>query len=271
MASRLCSNDSPVGKPFFAQIGYSDPHRPYPAPAADPPTRPENVAVPAFLPDTAAVRQDLASYWDEIRRLDADVGRVLGALEERGLADNTLVMFTGDHGFPFPRGKGTLYEGGIRVPLIVRWPGLVRAGASSEALVSGVDLAATWLHAAGLPIEPKMQDRSLLPVLTGERDSVREAVFAERNWHNHSDPQRAVVTERYKLIYNGPSRATLPPDLRHRRLTELAFVSGGRRSWTAGSERPPAPSAIPSLPRVLRPTVRPERVSTILPKILTTP
>ena len=193
----------PAGEPFFAQIGYSDPHRPYPAPAADPPTRPENVAVPAILPDTADVRQDLASYWDEIRRMDAHVGLLLDALEERGLADNTLVIFTGDHGFPFPRGKGTLYEGGIRVPLIVRWPGLVRAGASSEALVSGVDLAATWLRAAGLPIEPKMQGRSLLPVLTGERDSVREAVFAERNWHNHSDPQRAAVTERYKLIYNG--------------------------------------------------------------------
>lgn len=193
----------PSDRPFFAQIGYSDPHRPYPELAVEPSTRPEDVAVPAFLPDTAAVRADLAAYWDEIRRLDAHVGRVLAGLERAGLADDTLVVFTGDHGFPFPRGKGTLYEGGAKVPLIVRWPGRARAGRATDALAGGVDLPATFLDVAGVAAPAKMQGRSLVPVLTGERASVRDAVFAERNWHNHSDPQRCVISGRYKLIYNG--------------------------------------------------------------------
>ncbi|MCY4584662.1 MAG: sulfatase [Bryobacterales bacterium] len=234
----------PDGKLFFAQIGYSDPHRPYPSPAANPPTPPENVPVPAFLPDTSDVRQDFASYWDEIRRMDVNVGRVLDTLEKRGLADTTLVIFTGDHGFPFPRGKGTLYESGIRVPLIVRWPAFVRAGKSSEALVSGVDLAATCLHAAGLPIEPKMQGQSLLPILTGERESVREAVFTERNWHNHSDPQRAVVTQRFKLIYNGR------PEQPYRPTSDIAASP----SWLSFLEEDIRGRLEPNIRRLLAPS-----------------
>lgn len=201
----------PAGRPFFAQIGYSDPHRPYTPQTVENPTRTEDVAVPEFLPDTADVRADLAQYWDEIRRMDAAIGRVLATLEQKGVADDTLVIFTGDHGFPFPRGKGTLYEGGSRVPLIVRWPGKVRAKSVTAALTGGVDLAPTWLEAAGVSVPPKMQGKSLVPVLTGRTPSVREAVFAERNWHNHSDPQRSVTTARYKLIYNGrPERSYHP-------------------------------------------------------------
>lgn len=189
----------PKDRPFFAQIGFSEPHRPYAPDAASP----DEVKVPAFLPDTPPVREDLAGYYEEIARLDRRIGGVLDRLDEEGLSQETLVVFTSDHGFPFPRGKGTLYEAGIHVPLIVRWPGRARPGSLSDALNTGTDLAATWLDAAGVSPREKMQGRSLLPVVKGEKSSIHEAVFSERNWHNHSDPMRCVRSSRFKLIYNG--------------------------------------------------------------------
>src|SRR5699024_8540651 len=105
---------------------------------------------PDFLPDTPKVRRDLANYYDEIARFDKESGQLLSMLEERGLAGNTIVVMTSDHGMPFPRAKGTLYESGLRVPLLIRWPDVVTEGKTSDALVSLMDLTATWLEAAGI-------------------------------------------------------------------------------------------------------------------------
>ncbi len=198
----------PASRPFFLHIGFHDPHRPYSAGAFSPPHDPAKVRLPEFLPDTPAVRKDLAFYNDEIARMDSESGELLALLEKHGVAENTLVIFTGDNGMPFPRGKGTLYEAGIRVPLIARWPGRIRAGTASQELVASVDLPVTWLELAGIPKGKKMQGRSLLPVLGGAGASLREAIFAERNWHNNFDPQRAVRTKRHKLIFN--ARPELP-------------------------------------------------------------
>ena len=135
-------------------------------------------------------------------RLDADCGRLLETLERRGLARNTLVIFTGDNGMPFPRAKGTCYEAGIHVPMLARWPGRVRAGSVTKELVAHVDLPATWLEAAGIPKPRKMQGRSLLGLLTGGAHQSRTEVFSERNWHDNFDPIRSVRTDRHKLIFN---------------------------------------------------------------------
>lgn len=99
------------------------------------------------------IREDLAAYYDEIHRFDCDFGRVLARFEEAGLADNTLVVFMGggNGGAQF-MGKGTLYEYGVNVPLIIRWPGKIAPGSRTERLISGEDLAPTFLAAAG--IEP---------------------------------------------------------------------------------------------------------------------
>ena len=132
------------------------------------------VTVPEWLPDTPEVRRDLALYYDEIARMDRESGQVLDQLAKRGLADNTLVIFTGDNGMPFPpRAKGTLYEHGIRVPFIARWPGRIKPGSVTGQLASHIDLAPTWLEAAGAPKSLRMQGVSLLPVFQGGANPVR--------------------------------------------------------------------------------------------------
>src|SRR5207253_5775927 len=90
--------------------------------------------LPAHYPDTKLVREDFARYYDEIARFDGDFGQVLAELKKRGLAENTLVAFMGDNGASQLRGKGTLYEYGVHVPLIVRWPGKVKPGSATSEL-----------------------------------------------------------------------------------------------------------------------------------------
>jgi arylsulfatase A-like enzyme len=159
------------------------------------------VRVPPFLPDTPEVRQDLAHYYDAISRMDADCGVLLGLLEQRGLARNTLVVMTADNGMPFPRAKGGCYDPGIRVPLLARWPGRIAPGVRDD-LIGHVDVAPTWLDAAGIPKPSKMQGRSFLPLLEGRTYQARDAVFSERNWHDNFDPIRSARTAGYKLIFN---------------------------------------------------------------------
>ncbi len=195
-------DERPKDKPFFLWFGSTDPHRDYAPGATDPPHDPNQVVVPEFLPDTPEVRKDLALYYDEIARFDRESGEILALLDERGLADNTLVMMAGDNGMPFPRAKATLYEPGIRVHLLARWPGKTGKGQSTSALVSLMDLAATWLDVASATIPKEMEAQSLAPLLRGETDAVHEYVYSERNWHDNWDPARCVVGERYKLIQN---------------------------------------------------------------------
>ena len=192
----------PKDRPFFLHVGFIDPHRPYADGAVNPPHDPAKVHVPAFLPDTPAIRRDLAHYYDEISRMDSECGAVLELLRTHGLESNTFVLFTGDNGMPFPRAKGTCYDPGLHVPLIARWPGRIAPASVRQELLSHVDLAPTWLDAAGLPTPAKMQGRSFLNLLTGGRYTPREAVFAERNWHDNFDPIRSVRTARHKLIFN---------------------------------------------------------------------
>ncbi|HEX5413368.1 MAG TPA: sulfatase [Terriglobia bacterium] len=193
----------PKDRPFYLHIGYHDPHRPY-LPGERYPEKNPRVAigVPSFLPDTPAVRKDLAHYYEAIERLDMKVGQILNLLEKYGLAENTLVIFTSDQGMSFPGAKGTLYEPGLHVPLIARWPGKIKPGGVSSDLVSLVDLAPTWMQAAGLSVPAAMDGRSFLPLLLGRNFEPRQAVYAERNFHTHLDLIRSVRTARYKLIQN---------------------------------------------------------------------
>lgn len=200
-----------AGKPFFLQLCSPDPHRPWDEDITLPRHDPATLKLPGHYPDTPAVRADLARYYDEIARFDSDFGRVLKVLEDRGLSQNTVVVFMGDNGASQLRGKGTLYEFGIHVPLLVRWPGVVAEGSSSAALISGEDLAPTFLEAAGLPVPEEMTGRSFLKLLRGESDfQPRECIFAERGAHGSGLPgnsaafdlARCVRTRTHKLIYN---------------------------------------------------------------------
>lgn len=193
---------APRNRPFFLHVGFTDPHRPYQPGAVTPPHDPAKVKVPPYLPDLPVVRQDLAHYYDEISRMDAECGRIFDLLERRGLAANTLVLFTGDNGLPFPRAKGSCYDPGLRVPLLARWPGKIKSGAVRDELIAHVDLPVTWLDAAGIAKPAKMQGRGFLNALLGKTYKPSEAIFSERNWHDNFDPIRAVRTRRHKLIFN---------------------------------------------------------------------
>ena len=202
-------NANTGGKPFFLQLCSTDPHRPL---TTQGPERhdPAKLKLPAHYPDTPLVRKDFAAYYDEIAHFDGFFGEVMAELDRRGLSENTLVAFMGDNGCSQFRGKGTLYEFGIHVPLIVRWPGTVKPGASNSALVSGEDLAPTFLEAAGLPVPREMTGKSFLKLLRGESFEGRMFVFAERGAHGSSLPgtsagfdlARVVVGKTHKLIYN---------------------------------------------------------------------
>ncbi len=203
--------ERPRDKPFFAWLAALDPHRDYEEKISDRPMKPEDVIVPRHLPDTPAVRKELAQYYDEIERLDRFVGNVLAELQAQGVAENTLVVFLSDNGRAFPRDKTTVYDGGIRTPLIMRWPGRAAAGSVCAQLVSTVDLAPGFLEAAGLKPEPTMQGVSFLPLLSDGRKAIRGEIFAEQNWHDFEHRSRALRTEHYKFIVNDYTEGALTP------------------------------------------------------------
>ncbi|NUQ01952.1 MAG: sulfatase, partial [Armatimonadetes bacterium] len=200
----------PADRPFFLWLNSSDPHRPLDDNNIPQPHDPSKLTLPVHYPDTPLVREDFARYYNEINRLDGHVGEVLKSLDQRGLAGNTLVVFMGDNGSSQLRGKGTLYEFGIHVPLLLRWPQVIKAGTATTELLSGEDLAPTLLAAAGVAAPPTMTGRSFLPLLRGESYTPRTELFAERGAHGGGLPTnsanfdlgRAVVTPTHKLIYN---------------------------------------------------------------------
>ena len=140
------------------------------------------------------------------------MGVVFDALEENGLADNTLVICTTDHGLAFPRMKCHLTDHGIGVMLIMRGPGGFSGGQVVDGLVSQIDLFPTLCELAGIEAPPWLQGTSILPLVRGETDTVRDAIFAEVNYHCCYEPQRAIRTDRWKYIrrYDGAKRWALP-------------------------------------------------------------
>lgn len=192
--------DSAEDSPFFLWVGFVDPHRPYGnAPAKH---TPEDVIVPPYLADTPETRADIARYYDEIGRMDGQIGQFLQELERRKQRDNTLVIFLSDNGAPFPRAKGTVYDAGVKTPLIINWPNRIEAGSRYSGLTSVVDLAPTLLDLVDHPVPDTMQGESMLPVFFDQSVPGREFVFSERNWHDADEHIRSLRTDRYKLIQN---------------------------------------------------------------------
>lgn len=204
-------------RPFFLTVGLFEPHRPYPGELYDPPD-PAEVEIPPFLPDTPDVRADLAGFHGAIAAADRATGRVLDALDDAGLTDETVVVFTTDHGMAFPRAKSTLYDPGIEVALAVRLPGGAgRRGLATSQLVSHVDVMPTLLELAGAEVPERVQGVSLAPWLRGGTGTERDAIYAEKNWHDPDqyDPMRCVRTRRYKYIrsFEPRPRIGVPGDI----------------------------------------------------------
>lgn len=185
-------------QPFFLSVGFFETHREF--------FEPSSVrdalygAPPAHLPDTPEIRADMAAFKASARSFDQGVGAVLHALDEQGLADDTLIVLTTDHGLPFPGGKATLSDRGLGVLLIVRGPRGFHGGHVLDSLVSHVDLYPTLLELAGAPLPADVHGVSLLPLVRREAREVREELFAELTYHAAYDPMRAIRTRRHKLI-----------------------------------------------------------------------
>lgn len=174
----------PKEKPFFMWLAAYDAHRPWEADEEELPHDPASLILPAGIPDTPVGRADFAAYCDEVRRFDRYVGGVMDELKSQGVFENTLIILLGDNGRPFPRSKTTLYDNGMKTPLVVHWPnGNLAVGGVSKSLVSSIDIAPAILEAAGLNIPPQVQGVSLLPICRNPEHKTRELLFGERNWH----------------------------------------------------------------------------------------
>ena len=200
----------PDGKPFCFWFGSHQPHRPYKKDEGiNSGMSAEHVVVPPMWPDTPEVRNDILDYYYESQGFDHDVGAILDLLQKAGKLDNTLVVVTGDNGWPFPRCKANLYDGGTRQPLAVRWPAKVKGGRTLDDFINLADLAPTFLEAAGLKPPAIMTASSFLGLLTGtEKPGERNTVFVERERHANvrkgdlSYPARAIRTREFLYIRN---------------------------------------------------------------------
>ncbi len=189
-------------QPFYLQVGFFEPHRRPPYGYYCEPDVSKGLTVPPYLVDELSAREDFAGYQGAIRLLDLGVGRVLQGLADHGLADNTLVIFTTDHGIPYPRAKCSLYDPGLEIAQIMRWPaGGFRGGRVIEGMVSNLDVLPTLLELTEVTPPTNLHGRSFLPMLHGEAGG-RSEMFAQMTYHDYCDPRRCIRTLTHKLIVN---------------------------------------------------------------------
>ncbi len=191
--------DAAADQPFFLWVGFRDPHRAY----GDAPKHHSaaDVRLPPTVVDTPETRADYVAYYDEIHRMDGSIAAFIRELEERDLYDDTILLFLSDNGSPMPRAKGTLYDAGIRTPLIVAGSG-IPAGVRYGGLISVIDLAPTILDWGGADVPDSMVGASLARGIADGTLPGRDYVFSERNWHNADEHMRSIRGPRYKLIWN---------------------------------------------------------------------
>ncbi|GAB4000840.1 sulfatase [Spirosoma daeguense] len=204
----------PVGQPFCFWFGAQEPHRPYSTGIGKKSGMDiTQVKVPGFLPDHPDVRSDILDYLYEIQWYDNHLDRMIKLLEETGELDNTLIVVTADNGMPFPRAKANAYEYGIHMPLAIRWGNRAKGNRTVTDPVSLIDLAPTFLEAAGIAYtRGEIRGHSLLNILTSSRqgivDKSRDAVYASRErhsssrWNNLGYPQRCIRTRTHLYIWN---------------------------------------------------------------------
>lgn len=209
-------------KPFFLEVGFFEPHRM--RGDRDPegtmgfignhiePDTSLGVVVPPYLHDTELAREEIAELQGAVREMDAAAGRVLRTIDELGIADNTVVLFTTDHGLALPRAKCTLHDPGLEVAMIFRYPARGWAGGRVHGdMVSNIDVVPTLLELLGLTDgADQLHGRSFLGLLDDLATySPRQEIFGELTYHDYYDPRRCIRTDRYKLIANFSSAPVL--------------------------------------------------------------
>lgn len=194
--------DASGESPFFMWVGFSDPHRPYRPSKTPSVTKRSDIVIPQWMIDSENTREELGLYYDEIARMDRDVGAMMEAIRRRGLGENTLAIVISDNGAPFPREKGTLYDTGIRTPFIANWPGRISAGMRHNKLISVIDMAPSLMSLAGLATPLHFHGRDMSAGLIDPEKLTRQYSFSQRNWHNADEHMRSIRSPRFKLIRN---------------------------------------------------------------------
>ncbi len=185
-------------KPFYLEVAFVDTHRPW---GKNPPDWSLGTDRLRWLPPYAGSDLEMAEFQGEIRAVDEQVGAIVAALDATRQRQDTWVIFTSDHGIDIPRAKGTLYDPGIEIPLIMEWPAAqLPSGRVWEKLISHVDVVPTILEALNLPLPNTLQGHSFWPLLSGEPYTPRTEIYGEKTYHSVYDPIRAVRTAAYKLI-----------------------------------------------------------------------
>lgn len=209
--------------PFFFQANIGPPHRNFDHHMDKFPEflpNPSEIDVPKYLADTPAMREDLAKYYGSVQLADACAGAIIQTLKDKGLLENTLIIYTGDQGEPYHRAKASPYNAGLHVPFVVSGPNVLK-DKKTDALISHIDIMPTILEYLEISIPETVQGQSIKPILEGKDDSKKERkyVFGEHNSHGPSRkehyPSRMVFDGRYYYIQNLIHEKTyeLPADL----------------------------------------------------------
>ncbi|VGO14016.1 Arylsulfatase [Pontiella desulfatans] len=198
----------PDGQPLAIFVGTSNPHTPWPM---ENPVAPDSVRIPPMFPDTMQTREHMAAYVQEVVDLDILLGE-LRAIADEKLGDDVLFIHSSDHGANWSFGKWNLYDYGIRVPFIATWPGKIKPGTKSDAMVSWVDLLPTVIDAAGGTVPADLDGASFLPVLMGKKKDHRDVIYTTHAGDclrrktgivaTNIYPSRSIRNREWKLIYN---------------------------------------------------------------------
>jgi len=218
-------------EPFLLVVADHSPHVIWPE---DSQYDPDEIDIPQRHIDTRETRVSRTRYYQDITKMDKNVGSLLNSLKKHGMEEHTIVVFISDQGPQWAFGKWSLYDYGIQSPMLVRWPGTIKTNTTTKALVSLVDLLPTFVEIAGGEGPKNIDGKSFLPLLTGDRDSHREVVFGSHTGDGQMNrsPSRMLRTERYKYILN------LAPEILYTTHMDRAKDhDGGREYWDSWREK----------------------------------
>jgi arylsulfatase A-like enzyme len=229
-------------RPLCLFVGTHEPHVPWPDLDGYDPAK---LTLPPTHTDTPQTREFRARYYTDVTKADMQLGELRALVRTHLDPARTLFLYTSDHGAQWPFAKWNLYDAGIRVPLIAAWPGVIRPGMRTAAMVQWIDLLPTLIAAAGGPAPAGIDGRSFLPVLRGETGAHRDAIFSTHSGDGRMNvyPIRALRTADWKLILN------LHPEFAHTTHIDKALARDGGRYWLSWFERAQTDSATAALVR----------------------
>jgi arylsulfatase A-like enzyme len=187
--------------PLFLEINFFEPHRPFDfgGVISD---KSKGVFIPYFIPENSESKNEFANFQGAIQKVDNSISAIITVLKDSGLYDDTVILFTTDHGIPFPKAKGTLYDPGIETCLIINYPKIEYKKNIFNELISNIDILPTLLEFAKIEIPKIIQGKSFFQLINNGKYFENEEIYAEKNYHESYDPIRSIRNKNYKLIVN---------------------------------------------------------------------